>query len=70
MDTKGHTAEKSLASVCAQTLARDFSAVCPFGVVNLRPCLERDKDEKSRTTVDVQPFLYQNAAKDGKTTAK
>ena len=43
--------------------------MCPFGVVNLRPCLERDKDEKSRTTVDVQPFLYQNAAKDGKTTA-
>lgn len=67
MDTKGHTAEKSLASVCAQTLK-----ICrvPFGVVNLRPCLERDKDEKSRTAVDVQPFLYQNAAKDGKTTAK
>lgn len=34
------------------------------------PCLERDKDEKSRTAVDVQPFLYQNAAKERKTTTK
>lgn len=34
------------------------------------PCLERDKDEKNRTAVDVQPFLYQNAAKERKTTTK
>lgn len=67
MDAKRHTAEKSLAVVCAQTLK-----ICrvPFWGGESAPFLKRDKDEKSRTTVDVQPFLYQNAAKGRKTTSK